>query len=496
MSWDASHPQVIDSVPAAVHPRGQVGRTLLFRHQPPGGAPSRRMLLNASDTHLSLVDVDDLRQPRLLSSLEVAPFHQQSFRFGEHLVEQVTPRGPRAWPRWWDDSSELRVRRADTEDAPVLARLEGKRVRLVLAHGNNLVLFVDDVSRGAEVLPKTEVQIVDMRDPSRPRPAGKLALPAPLYTGPRDFVATTQGFTFHAASEANWGRHALFLHLDLRDPDAPKIGEQRIPLRGREVESVGWMPEWIEPALIADPAGPEGFYLSFRREDGTVTEPHGGMSTRYRYFVQRWQPGAGDWKRGPEINVAGPLLRTWRAADGNRLLLSEHTAYRRAEGPVYDLDVDTRLSLMREESLPSGPVVARLLDSHVLVNRQRSSLILEGDRLVVTARRWYGDLGPSGGQETSDRLLVFDLAGQKLQLVHDQPSHLRGLVLLGSHRGNLLVSAGGDGILAVDLSNPASPRTAGFLPTGDHATHVEFIGDDAHITAGHRGLLRLGLGGM
>ena len=91
---------------------------------------------------------------------------------------------------------------------------------------------------------------------------------------------------------------------------------------------------------------------------------------------------------------------------------------------------------------------------------------------------------------------MFDLAGQKLQLVHDHPSRLRDLTLLRSRQGKLLVKAGGDGVLSVNIATPASPRTAGFLPTGNDGFHVEFLNTGAFVSAGYRGLLPLDLAGM
>ena len=398
--------------------------------------------------------------------------HEQSFRFGEHLVEQVQQRPDRAWPGWFEETVEFRVRRRaeDREEAAVLARLEATRVQRVFAHGNSLVLFVNGLPGGTGQPATTEVQVVDFEDPSRPRLAGKLALPVAVYRHwplAKHFAVTEQGLAFQGWGPA--GHETRLLHLDLRDPASPKLSEQRLPLRGRETE-FGWEPEANDPTLVADALEPSGFYLGDRKEDGTVTGPGGLTSKRYRYFVQRWQPDGAGWTAGPEINVPGRLLRTWRAADGSRLLLSESTEYRDVDPPVVSA-LDSRLSLMRAESVSRGQMVARLLDSHPLVDRQVSSLILDGDRLVVTARRvpYVNEIEIPGWQTTSDRLLVFDLAGEKFQLVHDQPSHLRDLRLLSSYRNKLLVKAGGDGILVMDLTAPTRPRTAGFLPTGDRA---------------------------
>ena len=102
--------------------------------------------------------------------------------------------------------------------------------------------------------------------------------------------------------------------------------------------------------------------------------------------------------------------------------------------------------------------------------------------------------GPGPGWETtSDRFLVFQLAGDRLVSQHQQPTRLRGLALLGNQQDTLLVRAGDDGILAVDLRDPHSPRTRSFMRTLAPPSDVNLTDNSAFVSAGHQGLLRLNL---
>ena len=69
---------------------------------------------------------------------------------------------------------EFRVRQAgiDPQVAPVVARFEATHVQRVFQHGTNLVLFLDKREEGNGQSAVTAVQLIDLRDPTRPREAG------------------------------------------------------------------------------------------------------------------------------------------------------------------------------------------------------------------------------------------------------------------------------------------------------------------------------------
>ena len=321
------------------------------------------------------------------------------------------------------------------------------------------------------------------------------------------FALTDQGIAFylndwdHVTQQA---RHAL-VFLDLRDPDAPKVSRQDLE-NGQS---------WGAYGMVADPVEPSGFYVSHRKHVGTVTRADGHSYEQFRYYAQRWEPMGDRWTATREINIPGQLVRTWKAADGTRMFLSQDQRYRWVPLPSpqmgTDLEVDFRLSLMRQITLAdSGDVAAEFLDGRVMEGLHLSALMLAGDnqdKLVIGARpqiswRSYSDPKQPAltWEQTSDRLLVFDLSAAKLDLVHDRPTRMSGLSLMGTHQGKLFLNVSaasgfnaggwswvlgtGDGILVVDLSAPASPKATKFVRTLGYASHIEFFDNEAYIASG------------
>ncbi len=514
LTWDlrkydparpAAEQQVIESFGSFVHPHGEVRRSILFRHQGAGASAARRMMINLSDTHASVVDLEDLRSPQLQSTIELAPYYNQVYRFGDHLVEQVQSRPGQTWWTPTFELAEFRVRKAggDLESTPVLAKFEAAQVQRVFKHGENLVVFRQREGTGLTGQTGTiDVQVFDLRDPTHPRQAGRVEFPShafnhyyPYWCGmgaywggywfgqQSTFALTDQGIAFYLNEwdhVAQQPRHALAF-LDLRDPDAPKVSRQNLD----NGES------WGAYGMVADPVEPRGFYVSHRKQVGTVVR-EGYSYDQFRYYAQRWEPMGDRWSSTREINIPGHLVRTWKAADGTRMFLSQDQRYRWVAAPPpnqgTDLKVDFRLSLMRQIALAgSGDVAAEFLDGRVMDDLHLSALMLAGDnqdKLVVGAQpqiSWYSYSDPKTRtltwEQRSDRLLVFDLSASKLDLVHDRPTRMYGLSLMGTHKGKLFlnvsaasgfnnggwswVSGTGDGILVVDLRRRPAPRRRG-----------------------------------
>ena len=93
-------------------------------------------------------------------------------------------------------------------------------------------------------------------------------------------------------------------------------------------------------------------------------------------------------------------------------------------------------------------------------------------------------------------------------MAYDQPTRMYNVQLMGTQKGKLFVNltgnaatttrtaagGGGDGILVVDVSNPAAPKGLRFLRTLGFATHVEFFDQDIYVASGHFGLSHMGPG--
>jgi hypothetical protein len=112
-------------------------------------------------------------------------------------------------------------------------------------------------------------------------------------------------------------------------------------------------------------------------------------------------------------------------------------------------------------------------------------------------------------ESTSDRLMIFDTSGKKLAVAYDKPTRMFNIQLMGTHQGKLFINLmggnnnysyydkgavyGGDGILVLDVSNPAAPVGDRFLRTLGFASHIEFFNDDVYVAAGHFGLYHMNL---
>jgi len=67
--------------------------------------------------------------------------------------------------------------------------------------------------------------------------------------------------------------------------------------------------------------------------------------------------------------------------------------------------------------------------------------------------------------------------------------------LMGVHQGRLFANLAGDGILILDVTNPARPAGVHFERTLGYATHIEFVGNDAYVGSGYFGTTHIDLKG-
>jgi hypothetical protein len=490
---------VIENFGTFVHPHGEVRRSIVFTHQ---GATPRRMMINLSDTHVSVADLTDMRNPIMQSEIEVAPFYNQIYRFGDYLVEQVQAK-PSAWGNPGEDVVTFRVKRAggNLDDGLAIASIDVGRVYRVLKHTSSLLLFrqIDEGridQRGLWIPPTTEAVVLDLADPTHPRLAGRVTVPLlqvphyrfwcgmDAYFGGfwfdqvNNFAMTERGIAFqvsewHYENDRSWTVNKL-VFLDLRNPDAPGVSEQGLP--------DGAAYEWGTFGVVADPVAPNGFYVSYRKKVGEITTPEQVVYSRYKYYAQRWEP-EGDsptapWVARADINTPGRLIRTWRSGSGARMFLSQDSSYRKVtEGESTTWFSDYRLSLLKEQVV-NGKPAAELLDSRVLTDLSPGGLILEGDKLLLNGRpgtnAFWGQGGRGGAvppsppsigvarpaigalqndgnasplpgwESTSDRLMIFDLASGKLDPVFDQPTRMYNTQLMGTHQGRLFINLGGN----------------------------------------------------
>jgi hypothetical protein len=172
------------------------------------------------------------------------------------------------------------------------------------------------------------------------------------------------------------------------------------------------------------------------------------------------------------------------------------------------------LNLLREVGVDSQPA-AELLDTKVFSNMYLEGLTVEGNTMYVTSQQGYygygyysapamggdsaGGSASSGGsstpdwQTTSDRLMIFDLSKDSFATLYDQPTKAYNLQIMGANQNRLFLNLSGDGILAIDVSNPAQPIGVKFLRTLGWASYLEAFGDDLYTASGYFGLDHMSL---
>ncbi len=546
MSWDLAlydparkpaQQSVIQNHGTFIHPNGEVRRSVLFTHQ----TSKQRMMANLSDTHISLANIQNLDAPRLESVVEVAPYLNELFRFGNFIVEEVQPRTDN---NWYAERSavEFRVKAAGGDidgKAPIATFVVGQVERAV-KHGNQLVVFrylpgqpTLKSPNGVPVEygpPKSEAVIYDLSDPSKPILAGRVDVPQesfPYYRfycgdywggywfgngywgGATSWADTTAGLVVvrqwwdPMGTTSGW----KLLFLDLRSATAPRVTERNLAIAK----------DTYVNNLSVDTIDGRGFYLGYRKLGGQVKRDNGAIFYQWKDYAARWELDGDTWVQRSALNVPGNLIRTFRSADNERLLLTSDYDSRWLSDPVTKQGTWvswTRLSLLREIQL-NGRDVAERLDARIFDNLQLAGLVADGDKIFVNGRRGYagpyfagggvavspgtkGVASPAGGAavdklDLSDRLMAFDLAGKKLNLVYDQSTRMYNVDLMGVHQGRLFANLAGDGILVVDVSTPAAPKGLHFERTLGYATHIEFAGNDVYVGSGFFGTTHIDL---
>jgi hypothetical protein len=514
LTWDlsrydetksATEQTVVQTFGTFVHPQGEVSRSILFKHPITGN----RTMINISDTHLSLANIEDLAHPSLDAIIEVAPPVDEVYAFGDYLVERVDQGG------YWSPTgmSEFRVKRAGgpVDDVTPVATFQVGQTSAVYRYKQNLVVLRNVFDPAATVTSPnaTEAAVYDLSDPVHPRLASQTAVPFDTYRyygfgcgngwggywfgeGARTIVTDTGlvqlRFDYHFDG-VNGSLTPTMAFLDLRDTGTPATSETDLPA----------LDYWqADMSLVTDPAAPAGFYLARRDVVEQVVQNTGDVFTRYRHFAQRWETsGKGKLTAGASVNLPGPLARTWVDARGGRMFLTHDAEYLSMQmngGWIWQ--ANTRLNLLAQ----SGPVAA-LLDSRTFTDQSVGSFVVDSDRLYVSAQNqyyWYGDPTAAGAtpptwESTSDRLMIFGLSARTLHSLYDQPTRTYGVQLMGMHQGHLYVNLPGDGVLVTDVTNPAHPQGLKFMRTLGYASQIEFAGNDGYVPSGYFGVFHLDL---
>ncbi|MBW2732843.1 MAG: beta-propeller domain-containing protein [Deltaproteobacteria bacterium] len=504
---DATQQEVLQNFGTLIHPHGQVRRSIVTTHQ----TTQRRMVINLSDTHLSVFDVEDLNNPVQQSIVEVAPYIQALYRFGDYMVEHVGPRSYYSYGSDQQEKSEFRIKRAggDLEGQAVLSSFAVGGVHQVIRQGNNLVMFrsiynydANDASERYE----THVLIYDLSNPLQPKRAGELRVVgrlAPYYSFYCGEAMFWGGYWF--GSQNNWTvvkDGVVFLTYDydyqthqstrkLQFLDLSKNWQPALRDYGLTASS-----NWHFLGVVPDNTDKSAFYLNYRTLLSKRTSADGQEVYRYRYYAQQYTAAPGSLTPGVAINVPGKLIRAFADSHGDKLLLTQDNFY---ESLTFDGRETTRsnfrLNLLRSTQVLGQPA-AMLLDSRVFSSFQLRDLVLSGERLVINARRdwFYLQENELDWTDQSDHLMVFDLSGHQLKETYSAPTGTYQVNLMGTHKGRLFVNLPGDGVLVVNMDDPTRMVGEKFLRTLGWSTHLEFAGDDLYVASGYFGTFHLDLG--
>lgn len=498
---------VIQSYGAFVHPQGEVKRSILFRHP----ATNARTMINLSDTHLSIANIDDLTHPALKSIVEVAPQVDEVYGFGNYLVERVE-RGTAYFTP--DSLAEFRVKTAgaDIDDAAPVATFQVGQATAAYPFKKNLIVLraAPDPATGPYAS-TTEVVVYDLSDPTHPKLASRTTGPFQSYgywgffcgvglwggywfggNGANTIITDAGLAQVHMTYDGDGSKAATYTahveFLDLRDPYTPAIIDRALDARA----------DYTWYSLVADPTAPSGFYLSWRDVVGQepANDGTGVVFTRYRDYAQRWEMGAGGLTAQDPVNIPGPLAQTW-IDRGTRLYLTREWTYRTVQFPDHtEWHGDTRLNL-----LGASGTKAALLDEHTFTDASLSSLLVDGAHIYVAAQNnyyWWGyptlaAANPPTWESTSDRLITLDLSARKLTTVYDRPTRTYGVQLMGLRDHHLFVSLPGDGVLLTDLTDPTRPIGVRFTRTLGWGSHIDFAGNSAYVASGNFGVFELDL---
>lgn len=484
-----------------VHGAGTVRRSVVFTHQ---GATPRRMMVNLSDTNVSVVDIEDLDHPQTQATIEVAPYHQRVYRFGQYVVDEVKLGGDDAWySRQGGSEFRVKVAQKGVDEAQVVASVTVGRVQQVVQFKNQLIAFrePDDAASWRD----TEAVVVDFTDPTRPAVLSTVRLPTTsmpwVWYGcigwgwwPYAYYGTSWAVTDRGLGlmTSEWQQNAYqqkLVFLDLSNPAAPQVNS-------RVLATQTWDPHTgysqAGRQYLSLIAADQGLFATFKEKLGTFATTDGAQFGRYRYYAERYT----DATLSPQapINVLGRVIRAWRS-DGKDHFLTTDDAFTLLVRDTNSFWVaQSRLHLLVR---PGDR--AQLTDTRSLDGLQVSDMVGDADKLFLTLRQdswyWYAPAAVDGtaAESPGDALSIIDLRADTLDQKFLGRIGTWGSQLMGVNGDRLFVNLPGDGVLVVDVSNLSAPVGQHFVRTLGWATHLTFAETLAFVAAGNFGIYEIDL---
>ena len=509
MSWDLaaydatkppSEQHVITTHGSVEHDRGSVRRTIVFAHD--DGSGPRRMLLNLSDTSLSLFDIENLDAPAQQAQIEIAPDVEALYRFGNFVVEHVRDEGY-SWG--YDTASRFRVKPVGgviDDTAPVATFVVGQ-VQQVVQWKNTLAVFrhKSDPNQATWTgsYGNSELVLFDMTDPTHPmlRSVTDLGLPLyPVYSywcgdffgpwfgwwwgyyGGAQWVSTDSGIAFVGSQwvpDGNNGKNvSQVVYVGLTAMDAPVVVTHDITYGNRD-----------NLALVGDASDTSAFYLAYRDRLGGQPDDYKELA-HYKYYAQRWSTtdGGKDVGAGDAINVPGQIVRAWKSGDRTLYATQDDRYAWNAQQSYWTSD--PRLFLLEQHDAST----AALLDSRTFDKRNLQSLVAAGDRLyLTTSNGWYYNSTQSA-EDQLDRLVVLDTSAGKLNARFDATLGLTGTQAMGIKNDRLFLNVSAGGVLVLDVADPTLPVGKSFLRTLGWGQTLDISSNTLYVAAGNFGVFQ------
>lgn len=505
--YDATKPPeqqtILENASTVIHPAGEVKRSVVYT-QP--GTVQRRKLLNLSNTHMSIVDIQNPKAPAQDSVVEIAPYKDRVVAFGNHVVEQIQPYSDYGWMENGTTEFRVKVKGPNVDGAPSIATFTAPSVERAVKFGDDaLVLFQrHSFQSGTNWVTELTAQVYDMSNPAAPKKAGSVKLPVDYVSYPRfaagvssyffpywgdaqDMVESDKGLVFLTSSWTGSAPQRKLVGLNLENLSSPKVTQTNLS-NDTDVTMLGLTKD---ENIVGDATN--NVWLSFSKKTGTK-DRDGVSFDLVKYSAQRFSWSGNNLAQQGTVNVPGKLAKSFLQG-GKRQLLTHDRVFDLQKSN--DFAESPRLVLL---SLTGN--TAKVEDSRALWGMDMRDLVIDDGRVyanLAERSNRFGIMpmfrGPIRYVPPATELRILSSTGDKLSERFAEELGSDGIDLMGVHDRKLFVNLSGDGVLVVDANNVEKPFAREFVRTLGWGWSVEIAGNDALVPAGHYGTYQLGLGG-
>lgn len=510
--YDATKPpeqqNVLENASTVVHPGGQVKRSAIYTHP---GVQQRRKMLNLSDTHMAIVDIQDPKTPTQDSMVEVAPYKDRVIAFGNHVVEQIQPYTDYGWMENGLTEFRVKVKGPNVDGAPAVATFSAPSVERAVKFGDDaLVLFQrHSFQSGTNWVTELTAQVYDMSNPAAPKKAGSVKLPVDYLNYPRfyagvssyffpywgdatDMVESDHGLVFLTSSWSGTATQRKLVGLNLDSLSSPKVtqvnlsNDQDTTMLGLTKDEAG--------SPLPGPLSGGSIWLSFSKKNGTK-DRDGTKFDLVKYSAQRFAWTGNDLVAQATVNVPGKLAKSFLQGGKRQLLTHDRVFDFQKSGSFGESPRLVLLTLVGN--------TAKVEDARPFWGMDMRDLVIDDGRVYanLAERSSFGGWGPMFRgpiryAPPATELRILSSTGDKLSERFSEELGTEGIDLMGVHDRKLFVSLSGDGVLVVDANDVEKPFAREFVRTLGWGWSVEFAGNDALIPAGNYGTYQLSLAGM